>query len=287
MSFYFSRARRRRRNDDDEPYARVELRPDGGLDFFSSWNEELKDALKYAIPAAQRSWVPARKCWAVAPQQGDVLVALVRTHMGLELTLPANADLSATQITETLDVRYIGRVKVRADGTETASGWTDNGWNAVFPGSVLKAWFHETGEVNLAGSLYSALGISTAAGPDELRKAHRRAAKTWHPDVCREDNAEENFRRIQRAYEVLSDPAKRSRYDAGLQLQLRTGESKPFDDEYRTPLLCGLITVRGTRSLGRFLVDDILDWDDIVDRHGRTLVTSWSAGAEHFVEFWT
>ncbi len=61
---------------------------------------------------------------------------------------------------------------------------------------------------------YEVLGISRNASSEEVKKAYRRLARQYHPDANREDPAtEERFKEITRAYEVLSDPVKRERYD--------------------------------------------------------------------------
>jgi curved DNA-binding protein len=61
---------------------------------------------------------------------------------------------------------------------------------------------------------YATLGMPKTATPDELRKAFRKLARQYHPDVAKDKkNAEAKFKEINEAYEVLSDKDKRQRYD--------------------------------------------------------------------------
>ncbi len=60
---------------------------------------------------------------------------------------------------------------------------------------------------------YTVLGVSRAATPDELKSAYRKLARQYHPDVSEDPNADERFKEISEAYEVLSDDQKRATYD--------------------------------------------------------------------------
>lgn len=61
--------------------------------------------------------------------------------------------------------------------------------------------------------LYQVLGVGHDASPDDIRKAYRTLARELHPDVSGDPAAEERFKEVAGAYEILSDPDKRARYD--------------------------------------------------------------------------
>ena len=60
---------------------------------------------------------------------------------------------------------------------------------------------------------YEVLGVPKDASQEDIKKAYRALAKKYHPDICKEANANERFAEIQVAYDCLSDPEKRSNYD--------------------------------------------------------------------------
>ena len=60
---------------------------------------------------------------------------------------------------------------------------------------------------------YEVLGLSKGASEDEIKKAYRQLAKKYHPDINKEPGAEEKFKEINEAYDTLSDPDKKARYD--------------------------------------------------------------------------
>ncbi len=65
----------------------------------------------------------------------------------------------------------------------------------------------------MAKSLYETLGVSENASQEEIKKAYRRLARKYHPDICKEADCEEKFKEINAAYEILSDEKKKAQYD--------------------------------------------------------------------------
>ncbi len=74
---------------------------------------------------------------------------------------------------------------------------------------------------------YAALGVERGATADQIKKAYRRLAQKFHPDVSKEPGAEARFKEIAEAYGTLKDPEKRAAYDA-------LGQ-RPAGEEFRPP----------------------------------------------------
>ncbi len=74
---------------------------------------------------------------------------------------------------------------------------------------------------------YAIMGVARDASADEIKKAYRKLARKYHPDVSREAGAEEKFKEVSEAYETLKDPEKRAAYD-------QLGRHRPGED-FRPP----------------------------------------------------
>jgi curved DNA-binding protein len=75
---------------------------------------------------------------------------------------------------------------------------------------------------------YKILGVDRKASQDDIKQAYRRLARKFHPDVSKEKDAEEKFKNLQEAYEVLKDAEKRTAYD-------QLGSNWKSGQEFRTP----------------------------------------------------
>jgi hypothetical protein len=264
-------------------FAEIEAQ-DGALVLRSTYDASLVATLKAEIPASARRFDPASKAWIVGAAYSQQLASIVRRTLGIPLDVPA-VTATNTPTTRLIRLEYLGQAKDRGDGALTAYGFDGTEWAFVFPLPVLKTWFGETSRPDEAPTLYSILGATAQVTDDELRKAYRRVARQWHPDLCSEPDATKQFQRIQAAYEVLHDPLRRARYDAGLQLQGSINRrdaqlAQQLGPAWKPPLRCGLLLVECTAQVGRLVVSRIIQWQDIVDPQGQVLVTSWPAGAK-------
>jgi curved DNA-binding protein len=79
----------------------------------------------------------------------------------------------------------------------------------------------------MARDYYELLGVNRTASKEDIKQAYRKLARKYHPDVSKEKNAEEQFKAVGEAYEVLQDAEKRAAYD-------RLGEYRPGQD-FRPP----------------------------------------------------
>lgn len=272
---------------------------DGELAVGTPYDPRFLTELKLAIPVHQRRFDGTTREWIVSSNNVAVVGDIIRKVYGQSVALPEVVHHTSVTRTETYEVRYIGRAKIRDGAPATSYGFCNGEWLIVFPEIVMRAWFNEPQSEDIPRNLYSVLGIAQKSSADEIKSAFRRMARQWHPDVCKEDGAAERFMRIKEASEVLMDSNKRARYDAGLALELLAQTSTPKNKKkdvytnyandlaklYAPPLRCGNVTVTGKFSLNRFVVDKIEAWSDIT-RDGKTLVTSWPIGAERFIEEW-
>jgi hypothetical protein len=272
-------------------YAELIAKGDALL-FLSSYDPALVNKLKALVPAGSRRWDAPQKAWIIDPDYGAVVSKLCRDHWGLSVTVPLVQHKNAAT-TRLLKVEYIGATKDR--GNEfSAFGYVDGGWNVMFSESVLTTWFQArpTGPAQKP-SLYGVLGLQKDADTATLKTAYRRLARQWHPDVCQEPDAREQFIAIQHAWEVLSNDLQRRKYDAGLALEASLGQKpKGLQDYvdaqvgYRTPLRCGYILCSGVEKMGIFRVNRIEQWADIVRGDGLVMISSWPRGADMFEIQW-
>jgi len=188
---------------------------------------------------------------------------------------------------------YVGIPKEREGQTgKTALGFSKGSWRVIFSESILKEWFEQSQTSNQE-TLFSLLLLHESANDQEIKSGYRRLARQWHPDVCKEENAEEMFKKIQNAYSILSDENKRKRYLAGLEFERASAANSlmpqaaypwqtglKYANSFIPPLRCGFLTVTGSVQVGKLRVSQILSWLDVTNEQGLTMVTSWNKEAK-------
>lgn len=86
---------------------------------------------------------------------------------------------------------------------------------------------------------YAVMSVDKSATPDDIKRAHRKLARKYHPDVSKEKDAEARFKELAEAYDVLKDPEKRAAYD-------RLGANYKEGQEFQPPDWAGSPSERGS-----------------------------------------
>ncbi len=264
------------------------------LQFYSPYDRLLVADLKSRIPYNERRWDGNSKCWIVTPNNLNTLKMLCNHYLGAEPSIQGQLGTIQTKPqTKLLNVRYIGTPKDRGNGEKSAFGHDGQDWSIVFPELVLRQWFDgESATVETSDlTLYGVLNLKRDCAGTDIKSAWRRMAKRYHPDVNKDDDAAQMMQRINEAYEVLNNPLKRKKYDAGLVLAASLKDNthtrrSAFDHIWRPPERCGFIMATGEYMLGRFVIKTIHQWEPIKDGYGRELVTSWPIGSDIYQENW-
>ena len=257
-----------------------------GYKVITPFSRNFVQQLKEGIPASDRAYDPNSRCWTVSAQYCDDVVRLIGNEYGVWLN---PKPITAAPILGIIELLYLGTTKDRGNGTETASGWTEQGWTVIFPKAVLKSYFDPsfTGQASEKPGMstyYETLSVQKNASLDEIKSGYRRMVKQWHPDVCHDPDATEVFRSVQHAYEILSDPKTKARYDVGLKMSEASHEKQKKRERaedmlpYRAPLKCGNLLCEYTTLGIKKTVSKILQWEDIYNEHGQTLVSYWKMG---------
>jgi len=248
-----------------------------------------------SLPLEDRAWDKVGRVWRVHARHLRFVQEACREAGFDVLPLVAVQNQSAP-VQRLLRIEYIGAPKERSDGSFSSFAWCGGGWSVVVPNAVLRQWFDGTTSrrdtPDTDGTLYDMLLVKRNADDDDVKRAYRRLARQWHPDVCQEVNAGDVFKQVAAAYRVLSDTLLRRKYDAGLALAASTSRRDHHFDPLRAltrwtpPLRCGLLVAEGLPGVGKFAVSKILAWEDVTDGQGLVMVTTWRLGDDHFTTQW-
>lgn len=235
------------------------------------YSQAFVNLLKVTVPAEHRSFDRDSKAWIVERSYAEAcLVNIVFEVFGEKPELPELKSVNQ-EAKYSFQLDYVGIPKERAgQAGKTALGFSKGQWRVVFEELILKKWFEEGSEKSgFEETLFSLLLCNQNSTDQEIKSGYRRLARQWHPDVNREPEASEMFKKISNAYQILSDPQKRARYQAGLEFERESDKSS-------RSLRCGFLTVTGNVQVGRLRVSQILSWQDVMNEQGLTMVTSWN-----------
>ncbi|CAK9163136.1 unnamed protein product [Ilex paraguariensis] len=155
-------------------------------------------------------------------------------HWGVQLQIGSRSTIANKLLT----IPHGVSSKVRTLASPSSTIFSQNSLRSQFNLGSSKNSSRRRGShliVRADSDYYAVLGVSKNASKSEIKSVYRKLARSYHPDVNKEPEAEQKFKEISNAYEVLSDDEKRSIYDkygeAGLKgAGVGTGDfSNPFD----------------------------------------------------------
>lgn len=260
------------------------------------YHKDFPAMLKSAVSAKARNWDNDQKAWIVGADWIKHVLPVIEELYGEKPEVPELVRIE-TETKYSFQLDYVGIPKER-DGQagKTALGLSKGQWKVIFSEAILRKWFEEGSErAGFEETLFSLLLCNQNSTDQEIRSGYRRLARQWHPDVCKEENTGEMFKRISDAYQILSDPQKRARYQAGLAFERESNHEErrgysifnsSGEQVFIPPLRCGFLTVMGAIQVGRLRVSQILSWLDVTNEQGQTMVSSWSKKREAVVIEW-
>lgn len=283
---------------------RCTLTPTGdGLALSSPYDPMFVAEFKAAVPTGARAWDRDSRRWLISPAHAARVAELCFTYFGERPYVPTVQAAPVAPQIRVFRVEYLGACKARDDGDVSAMGFCEGSWLIIAPEAVLRAWFEGAPKADATpaqpaapATYYALLGVAQDADDAALKSGYKRMARQWHPDACREPDAHERFLAIRDAYNILSDPILRKKYNAGLLFQERAAKPEPRSprdfrnfvapDYFRAPLRCGMLLAEAAPALGRWSLTKVLAWDDITNDRGEILVASWDNETEQIIRKW-
>lgn len=277
---------------------------DDGLALSSPYDPAFVAAFKALVPPPARRWDGTSKRWLISPAQARAVADLCETFFMERPAVPTVQAAPVGPQIRVFRIEYLGACKPRDDRSVSATGYCEGAWSVIAPEPVLRLWFEGAPKADVAPeqptaptTYYALLGVAQDADEGAIKAGYRRMARQWHPDACREPDAHERFLAIRDAYNILSDPQLRRKYNVGLLFEERATRDaerrSPRDfrnvvqpDFFRAPLRCGMVLAEATPALGRWSLTKILAWDDITNDLGEVLVASWDNDREEIVRKW-
>lgn len=243
-----------------------------------------------------------RPFWIIPSNESALMADLIQKYFRVAVATPEPYTWPTEQVI--FSIEYIGTTKMHGNVNRVVSGdkyancYAGDAWQVMISESALID--HFCGNSNGKPNMFQLIGIDKTADKDEIKRAYRRAARQWHPDMHQDPQdkatAQEMFMNVQKAYEVLSDDTRRKKYIAALALEEMSNTQNAHKARsqaaltnkfgYRSPLCCGVLDLYGRWTDGRFIANKINGWKDIINDQGKTLVTYWTFGNKSFTKEW-
>lgn len=257
---------------------------------------EVFDRMSGYIPQSDRSFNKPDNTWLVEYKWGKRLAQSIEKHFGVVVDAPMPPQtLNNSKIYRTrYKIEYIGQPKWKGDNNYS-SCFVNDSWNFIIPEQVIVDFLLTKGmnvkrKSDENKTLYDILSgpqlvVNMSSSQEDIKRAFRFMARQWHPDVCKEPDATERFKEINGAYQKLSDPKEKSKYDAANRIAqtITDRQFKPkvthMQQGVQLPSRCGWLTVDAERSARGITVTRIYGWEEIIE-NGKALVTSWMPDPE-------
>lgn len=266
------------------------------------YNADFVNLLKEKVPHNSRSYNRDERIWIVDAKYLQVIKDTAELYFDHVDVVHDKAQSKNTR--QVILVEYMGRTKDdNSFNVAYANCFVNGSWSIRVSEKVLRSYFEGFNEAEQPTqqqdlTLYGLLGAKPASTVDELKRAYLRAAKVWHPDLNKDSDAAEMFKKVKSAWDTLSNPMIRAKYDAGLKLMQKQESPDPSwksanlstvsDYGYRAPATCGLVDCEIKQGIKQ-TISKIYDWKDDTRTFGSVTlvrVAYWQKGAKEFTTRW-
>lgn len=252
----------------------------------------LNNYVKKWIPSSERRYCPITKRWFFNKFYLNNVANGIK-QFGL---FPVIVDLGGESGNNTQEfvIEYLKITYTKKDGTfyklylrnrhianlpdyQMKQWWLDNPYNKPKPLSAE------------ASNFYKLLEVDQHCKIEEIKESYRQLAMQFHPDTSTELDAHEIFVRLNSAYEVLTNPIKRKKYDAGItyaRMINENGSSVTSRSRFtEPPVKCGRVKAVGKFHLGLFVIDKVLKWQDII-KDGKLMASHFNTVTNNYEITW-
>ena len=252
------------------------------------YNQAIVADLKANIPSYHLRWDSTYKVWKVTLHKISEAIDLLKKN-GASINFDNNALGNTIYHNRLITLDYLGACKAYKNDVPVSHGYSGGNWSIIVPQKALIDFFGDELDIDILNTrnLFNILKISQISSDAEVKSAYKTAAKKYHPDVYRNPNSNEIFKKINDAYSILKTQDRRDRYAIGLKMEGMLAKEKSPDILYRPPLNCGRLRVVYTSLFeDTILVETILSWDKLTNKHGQVAIARWNSEKNQVEKEW-